>query len=87
MEFISLTEVGVGCILVRHAEIFLIEPTPYCFSKIQISTGTHKIVEESPICVLNKIKLAIELDAAIAAQEERTVQTYPYSPDLEKKET
>ena len=74
MDFISLTELGVGCILVRYAEIFLIEPTPYCFSRIQISTGTIKIVEESPICVLNKIKLAQELNDAIDAQEERTAQ-------------
>jgi hypothetical protein len=74
MEFIRLTELGVGCILVRYAEIFSIEPTAYCFSRIQISTGTIKIVEEDPVCILNKIKLAQELTDAIDAHEERTAQ-------------
>ena len=61
-EFISLTELGVGCILVRHTEIISMEPTSYCFSRIELSTGTTRIVEESPIEIVNKIKLALKLE-------------------------
>lgn len=63
MDFIVLTEPGIGRILVRHSEITLIEPTAYCYSRIELSTGVRKIVEESPIAVIAKIKLATELDA------------------------
>lgn len=69
MDFIVLTEPGVGRILVRHSEIVLIEPTAYCFSRIELSTGVRRIVEESPICVINKIKLASELDAESEAEQ------------------
>lgn len=71
MDFISLTEPGVGPVLIRHSEIVLIEPTAYCYSRIQLSTGTILIVEESHICVINKIKLELELEAALAVQEAR----------------
>ena len=74
VEFISLTELGIGCILVRHAEIVVIEPTSYCFSKIILSNSYSKIVEESPICVLDKIKLAVELEAALVEQETNASQ-------------
>lgn len=69
MDFITLTEPGIGLILVRHTEILLIEPTAYCFSRIGLITGITKIVEESPICVINKIKLAQEIEATMTELE------------------
>lgn len=69
MDFIVLTEPGIGRILIRHSEIILIEPTAYCFSRIELSNGVRKIVEESPICVIAKIKLATESDTEPDAEQ------------------
>jgi len=71
-EFISLTELGIGCILVRHAEIICIEPTSYCFSKIELSTGSTKIVEEPPLGIINKIKATVELEKETSNSENNT---------------
>lgn len=58
IEFISLTKLGVGPVLVRHGDIILMEPTPAGCTRIDLSYGDHIIVEEGPLCVLKKIKAA-----------------------------
>lgn len=77
MDFITLTEPGAGRFLVRHAEILMIEPTAYCYSRIQISTGTHKIVEESPLRVLALITLAQAQSDAESEPESEPATKYP----------
>ena len=72
MEFITLTEPGIGHVIVRHAEIVLIEPTAYCYSRIHISTGILKIVEESPLNILARIHLAEKLTEPADSEKNHT---------------
>jgi hypothetical protein len=58
IEFISLCKLGVGPILVRYGDIILLEPTPRCFTRIDLSYGDHIIVEEDIFCVMRKIYAA-----------------------------
>ncbi len=57
-EFILLCKLGVGPILVRHGDIILLESTPMCFTRLNLSDGNHIIVDEDIFCVSKKIKSA-----------------------------
>ena len=56
--FISLNKLGVGPVLIRHNEIILFEATPCNYTRLDLSTGNHIIVEDDFLCILNKIKAA-----------------------------
>ena len=58
IEFICLCKVGVGSIIVRHTDIITMELTPMDYTRIEFGYGEHLIVEETPIQILNKIRLA-----------------------------
>jgi hypothetical protein len=61
IEFICLSKLGVGSVLVRHTDIITMELTPMGFTRIEFGYGEHLIVEETPIQILNKIRAAQEL--------------------------
>lgn len=67
IEFITLTKLGVGPVLVRYSDIITMELTPLGFNRIEFGYGEHLIVEEEPFSVLKIIKeakLLSELDSA-----------------------
>lgn len=66
IEFITLTKLGVGSVLVRYSDIITMELTPLCYTRIEFGYGEHLIVEEEPYCILKIIKeakLLSELDS------------------------
>lgn len=60
-DFITLTKLGVGSVLIRYSEIVEMEPTPCDYTRVSLSIGTYLIVEEGPIEILKLIKKAEEL--------------------------
>jgi len=70
-DFITLSKLGVGRVLVRYSDIILIEPTHQEYSRLDLSFGDHIIVEEGPIDILRLIAVAEDLKAK---QEESTTK-------------
>jgi hypothetical protein len=60
-DFITLYEIGVGSLAVRHSEITTIELTAECASRITLSNGYSKVVQENPTRILFLINAAQEL--------------------------
>ena len=60
IEFICLSKLGVGSIIIRYSDIITMELTPMGFTRIEFGYGEHLIVEETPIQILNKIRAAQE---------------------------
>lgn len=60
-DYITLYEIGVGPLVVKHTEITTIEITADCASRITLSNGYSKIVQESPVRILFLINAAQEL--------------------------
>lgn len=65
IEFITLSKLGVGPILVRYDDIMTMELTTMGYTRIEFGYGEHLIVEEEPFAILRIIKeakLLSELD-------------------------
>jgi len=66
-DFIPLTKLGVGTVIVRHSDIITMEITQCGYTRIEFGYGEHLIVEEGPIRILALIQ---ELDDIKAQLEE-----------------
>ena len=65
IEFITLSKLGVGPVLVRYDDIITMELTPMGCTRVEFGYGEHLIVEEEPFAILKIIKeakLLSELD-------------------------
>jgi hypothetical protein len=65
IEFITLSKLGVGPVLVRYDDIITMELTPMGCTRVEFGYGEHLIVEEEPFAILRIIKeakLLSELD-------------------------
>lgn len=69
-DFISLCKLGVGTVLVRHADIITMELTPCGYTRIEFGYGEHLIVEEGPVKILCLIQNLEDLRAQLEQQTE-----------------
>ena len=67
-DFIPLCKLGVGTVLVRHADIITMELTPLGYTRIEFGYGEHLIVEEGPVKILCLIQNLEDLRAQLEAQ-------------------
>lgn len=58
IDFITLTQAGVGPIVVRYGEIITMETTPVNCTRIELSYNESLIVEEPIFVVIERIKAA-----------------------------
>lgn len=58
IDFIVLIKAGVGPVLVRYADIIVMETTPVGCTRLDFGYGDSMIVEENILCVIEKIKAA-----------------------------
>lgn len=58
IDFITLTQAGVGPIVVRFSEIVTMESTPVNCTRIEFTYNESLIVEEDIFCVIGRIQAA-----------------------------
>lgn len=68
-DFISLSKIGVGPVIVRHSDILTIELTPMGYTRIEFGYGEHLIVEESPYQILKMIRNQEDLKTQLEKKE------------------